>query len=196
MPDLTNPDIFADAIKSSIDLESLEKKFMFGMLYLYVEKGNEPFTGWVKTKHTNDQLHELGYLKDGMKEGLWIAWGENQSKYSEIYWKQDRMEGKFSLWHPNGQAKTIGQTTDGEVDGKWITFYESGLIAAKSSNRIGHLINLSVWEPSGSKCVESEVKDGNGSFYEYLENGSKFRQRIFKNGIETKRINYLDTTPP
>ena len=43
MPDLTNPDIFADAIKSSIDLESLEKKFMFGMLYLYVEKGNEPF---------------------------------------------------------------------------------------------------------------------------------------------------------
>lgn len=189
--DLSNPNVFEEAMETSIDLDSLNRKFMFGMLYLYVNEDNTPFSGWVKTKHSNNRINKLGYLKSGMKEGLWITWDENQSKLSEIHWTEDRMEGKLTFWHPNGQAKTIGLATDGEVDGNWTDYYSSGQIAAKSSNRLGHLVNLSTWKPDGSKCPQSGVKDGNGVFYEYHEDGSKFRQRTFKNGIETKRINYV-----
>jgi antitoxin component YwqK of YwqJK toxin-antitoxin module len=190
VPDLSNADVFEEAMENSIDLDSLNRKFMFGMLYLYVDGDDSPYSGWVKTKHSDNRINKLGYLKNGMKEGLWITWDINQSKHSEIHWTEDRMEGKLSFWHPNGQLKTIGLATDGEVDGNWTDYYSSGQIAAKSLHRLGHLVNLSAWKPDGSTCPQSGVKDGNGIFYEYREDGSKFRQRTFKNGIETTRINY------
>jgi antitoxin component YwqK of YwqJK toxin-antitoxin module len=187
VPDLSDPAVFTDANQSAVDLSTLERKFMYGMFHLWVDEGGEPFTGWAKSTNSHKSLQELGYLKEGRKEGLWISWDENKTKVSEIYWTEDRMNGSFLGWHENGRVKVTGQTNDGEVDGEWSCFYKSGQIASRSINQIGHLVEVSVWKPDGSICEESNVIGGNGSFLCYFEDGSIEHKRIFEYGVETSR---------
>lgn len=187
VPDLSDPTVLADAKTRAIELKLLERKFMYGMFHLFVDEEGKPFTGWVKSMNPSGQISELGYLIDGRKEGLWISWNEQGNKLSEIFWAEDRMEGPFKAWHPNGQVKVAGQTRDGEVDGPWTEYYASGQIAYQSVNRIGHLVEISVWRPDGTLCSDSRVRDGNGTFLRYFENGSVELKRAFVNGVETSR---------
>jgi len=187
VPDLADADTFSEAIQEAVDLKSLERKFMYGMFYLWVDKTEKPFSGWVKSTSAPHQIIELGYLKNGRKEGLWVSWYDNKNRKSEIYWTEDRMHGPFKIWHPDGTIKVIGQTEDGEVDGEWTEYYDSGQIANLSMNRIGHLVEISVWKPDGSSCPQSRVIDGNGSFTRYLKDGRVEYVREFQNGVETTR---------
>ncbi|MEL0098381.1 MAG: hypothetical protein VW907_02360, partial [Opitutae bacterium] len=159
VPDLAEPSTFSEAEQNAIELGTLQRKFKYGMFYLYVDSDDSPFSGWVKTTNPNYQLTELGYLLDGRKEGLWIAWDENGTKQSEIYWTEDRMEGSFTVWHPNGQIRVMGQTRDGEVDGEWTEYYSNGQLSYRSTNHIGHLVGISVWKPDGSVCQKSTVTE-------------------------------------
>jgi len=190
VPDLTESTVMADAKSSAIELQTLERKFMYGMFYLYVEDGDDPFTGWVKTSGLQGQLLEIGYLKDGLKEGRWMKWDENGSKLSEIDWHEDRMEGNFQVWHSNGQLEFDGQTSDGEVDGEWKEYYPDGQLASRSINQIGHLVEIKVWKPNGSLCKESQVRRGNGVFHEYYIDGTLKRFRRFSKGVEIERRKY------
>ena len=188
VPDLSESDIFAKAENDAVNLKSLDRKFMYGMFDLWVDKEEGvPFTGWAKSTHMQDHLKELGYLKNGRKEGLWMSWDENGTKISEVYWTEDRVHGSFLGWHSNGKIKVIGQTKDGEVDGKWTEYYASGQLASRSLNQMGHLEKISVWHPDGSACEESMVIDGNGTFTRYLEDGRVEHVRSFANGVETSR---------
>ena len=187
VPDLADPEVLQKAKKEAILLETLERKLMYGMLQLYVDQEEIPYTGWVRKNNANQGQYTLGYLKKGRKEARWISWDENETKRTEVEWKEDRMEGSFKVWHNNGRNKVTGSTTDGEVDGKWLEYYSTGKIACRSFNRIGHLVEIKVWRPDGSPCPESKVVNGNGSFIRYFENGQIEHLRVFQDGIEISR---------
>ena len=187
VPDLSESGIFAMAANDAVNLKSLERKFMYGMFDLWVDKEEDPFTGWAKSTHMQDHLKELGYLKNGRKEGLWMSWDENGTKISEVYWTEDRVHGSFLGWHSNGKIKVIGHTKDGEVNGKWTEYYASGQIACRSLSQMGHLEKIFVWQPDGSACEQSMVIDGNGTFIRYLEDGRVEHVRTFAKGVETSR---------
>jgi len=187
VPDLAEPEVLQKAKMEAIPLETLERKLMYGMLQLYVDHQETPYTGWVRQNDANQSQYSLGYLKKGRKEGRWISWDENGTKRMEIEWKEDRMEGTFRVWHSNGRNKVIGQTTDGEVDGKWQEYYSTGKIACRSLNQIGHLEEIEVWRPDGSLCPDSRLVNGKGSFLRYFENGKIEHLRVFQDGIETSR---------
>lgn len=190
VPDITDATVMAEAKSSAIELQTLERKFMYGMFYLYVKEGDAPFTGWVKTSGLHGQLLEIGYLKDGRKEGRWMKWDENGSKFSEIDWHEDRMEGTFKVWYSSGKQKVDGQTSDGEVDGEWKEYYSDGQLASSSFNQVGHLVEIKVWKPDGSACKESKVSGGSGAFYRYYSDGTIEQYRRFSQGIETERKEY------
>ena len=187
IPDLEEPDIFKEAENEGILLSSLQRKFMYGMFYLYVDKSGNPYTGWAKEWNQEELQTYLGYLKDGRKEGTWISRDENGTTRTKIGWTEDRMEGIFKIWHANGQIKVDGKTHDGEVDGEWREFYSTGQLACNSINNNGHLISIRVWNPDGTRCSLSQVTDGNGTFFSYLENGQPVHKRIFSEGVETSR---------
>ena len=187
VPDLTESDIFAKAENDAVNLKSLHRKFMYGMFHLWVDHEGGPFTGWAKSTHMQDHLKELGYLKNGRKEGFWMSWDVNGTKISEVYWTEDRVHGSFLGWHSNGKIKVIGQTKDGEVDGNWSCYYKTGQIANRSVTQVGHLIEAFVWKPDGSNCTKSRVIDGNGFFARYSENGQIEYIQEFANGVETSR---------
>ena len=187
VPDLAEPEVLQKAKAEAIPMETLERKLMYGMLQLYVDREEIPYTGWVRQTDAKQSHYTLGYLKKGRKEARWISWDGNGTKRTEAEWKEDRMEGTFRVWHGNGRNKVTGQTTDGEVDGKWLEYYSTGKVACRSLNQTGHLVEIEVWRPDGSLCPDSRVVNGNGSFLRYFENGKIEHLRVFQDGIETSR---------
>ena len=119
VPDLSESGIFAMAANDAVNLKSLERKFMYGMFDLWVDKEEDPFTGWAKSTHMQDHLKELGYLKNGRKEGLWMSWDENGTKISEIYWNEDRMNGPYCLaleWKDKSNWSYQGWGSEWQMD--------------------------------------------------------------------------------
>ena len=185
-PDLQDPETFEHAIREAVPVEKLTRKRMYGMLMLYVDKDENPYTGWVRKDWKEGELKELGYLEDGQKQGTWMSWHANGVKESEIHWENDQMHGAFEVWHINETVNTVGQTKDGEVDGEWKRYYSSGQLAEIALNQIGHLVRIKVWHPDGTPCKDSHVEGGNGAYNMYEENGTLKERRVFRSGVQTK----------
>jgi antitoxin component YwqK of YwqJK toxin-antitoxin module len=183
IPDLQDSQIMEEAKAQAVSLDSLERKLMYGMIQLYVDRKEEPFSGWVKQSDSKDSITSLGYLKKGQKEGIWLEWYPNGSIRAKTGWHQDRYEGEFKGWYPNGRIKVIGQTSDGEVDGQWKSFYTSGLPASESISETGLAVSAKVWTPSGEPCPHTNLKNGNGILYQYQEDGSVLKIQKFANGV-------------
>ena len=51
IPDLEQKEVLEKAKKEAIELSSLTKEFMYGMMWLYVNENNNTFSGWVKESY-------------------------------------------------------------------------------------------------------------------------------------------------
>ena len=71
------------ASEDAVSLHTLERKRTYGMIMLYVDNDDEPYTGWVKSE-TNGMLSKMGYLKKGQKQGVWMAWHPNVQIFSDM----------------------------------------------------------------------------------------------------------------
>ena len=56
------------ASKDAVGLETLERKRMYGMIMLFVDKYDEPYTGWVKSEINRYTFH-TGLSQKGTKTG-------------------------------------------------------------------------------------------------------------------------------
>ncbi|MDA8774715.1 hypothetical protein N9N13_03225 [Opitutales bacterium] len=184
--DIRDSHALENAKEEAIEISKLKKEFKYGMVWIYVDDNNDSFSGWVKKSYSDKKLSELGYLKNGQKQGLWLSWHENGQKAGEVEWHNDRLSGTYDLWHENSNLHVSGQTMDGEMNGEWKEYYTTGRLEAHSDHNMGKLIWKKVWLPNGQKCVQSEVKNGNGFYFEYNETESSSLKRIFKNGREIK----------
>ena len=187
IPDLGDPETLEEAKQDAIPLESLNRKLMYGMIVLYVDQKDEPYSGWVRENHSDKSLKTLGFLKGGQKFGLWLHWHKNQVMSLASEWYQDRLQGSYRAWHDNNRTQVIGQTLDGEMNGEWKEYYRNGEIRRLSHNQMGKLIWTQVWRPDGVLCPVSKVEDGNGTYCEYEVNGSLIIQRTFSLGVEKKK---------
>ena len=185
VPDINDPEVLSEAKTKAIPLHSLNRKLMYGMIKLFVDDGDDPFNGWAKQESPAGKIKKLGYLKDGQKEGTWLSWHSNGQLESKISWHKDQYVGHFQVWHPNGQVKALGQTKDGEVDGKWLNFYQSGTVASESISKLGLAVSSKTWTPDGQPCKKTDLVDGNGTLYQYEENGSVHKIIFFQKGIGT-----------
>lgn len=186
-PDLRDTETFEHAVRQAVPIEKLSRKRMYGMIMLFVDENDTPFTGWVKKEWENGLIKELGYLEDGQKQGIWMKWHANEVKESEIHWVNDLMHGPFVVWYKNGNLRVRGQTKDGEVDGEWTQFYLSGKLERRSQNRIGKLVSMKVWLPDGQLCPHSRVEKGDGTWNTYEANGTLKERRTFRAGIEIEK---------
>ncbi len=185
-PDLNDPKTLNEAKAEAVLLSKINKEFKYGMVWLYVDEDNKSFTGWVKETHSNQSFKKLGYLKNGQKQGLWMEWYKNGLQESKIMWNQDRLSGDYLLWYINEKPHVIGQTLGGEMDGEWKEYYSNGKLQAHSFNDLGKCISKKIWRIDGEICSESNVKNGNGKYIQYKENGEQPRTRTIRDGVEIK----------
>ena len=185
VPDINDQQVLFEAKANATPLPSLNRKLMYGMIQLYVDADDAPFNGWVKQDNPEGKIEKIGYLEDGQKEGTWLSWYRNGQLESKINWHNDQYVGHFQVWHPNGEVKALGQTKDGEVDGKWLNFYQTGILASRSMSNVGLAISSQTWTPDGQLCKKTNLVDGNGTVYQYEENGSVHKVTFFQKGIGT-----------
>tara|TARA_Y100000031_G_C8030848_1_gene297052 strand:- start:63 stop:557 length:495 start_codon:yes stop_codon:yes gene_type:complete len=104
-------------------------------------------------------------------------------------------DGLHTEWYDNGRKEKEGTYKNGKKDGKWTTYYENGQIhfelnykdytTSYDSVRKKLIVHgkryvINVWSKDG----ELLVKDGNGKWTSYYENGEIERERNYKDGKE------------
>ena len=79
------------------------------------------------------EYHESGALKiegiqneKGNRQGLWISYYENGTKWSESYYVDGKRDGHSLTFYPNGQVRYIGEYKNDEQVGSWKFYDEEG----------------------------------------------------------------------
>ena len=106
------------------------------------------------------------------------------TKGEELYAPNDQAAytGWVKLMYPNGQIMILGQIKDGKQDGLVTKWYENGQKRQEENYKDYKLMSAVGWKPNGDKCPETNVKDGNGLWVWYKEDGTESFRKTYKNG--------------
>ena len=106
------------------------------------------------------------------------------TKGEELYAPNDQAAytGWVKLMYPNGQIMILGQIKDGKQDGLVTKWYENGQKSQEENYKDYKLMSAVGWKPNGEKCPVTNVKDGNGVWVWYKEDGTESFRKTYKNG--------------
>ena len=90
--------------------------------------------------------------------------------------------GKAESFYENGQKKGEVNFKDGKEDGLWTFWYENGQKKWEWNYKDGKLWTAIGWKPNGEKCPESNIKDWNGVWVLYDDDGTVSHRRTYKDG--------------
>jgi antitoxin component YwqK of YwqJK toxin-antitoxin module len=76
--------------------------------------------------YPNHSIKSAGPAKDNKKFGLWTAWFNDGTKWSEGEFKYDVADGIHTVWYQNGQKYYEGKYFLGEKVGPWKFWNEKG----------------------------------------------------------------------
>ena len=109
---------------------------------------------------------------------------ERGTKGEELYApnEQAAYTGWAKLIYPNGQIMILGQFKDGKLNGLSTGWYENGQKRQEESYKDRKLMSAVGWKPNGEKCPMTNVKDGNGLWVWYKEDGTESFRKTYKNG--------------
>ena len=117
---------------------------------------------------------DLGYIKNGGKEGLWTWWFENGRKKNEGTYKDGKENGLHKWWYENGHKSEERTYKNGIKEGLWTKWYNNGQKGIEETYKDGELNGLEThWYENGQKSSEKTYKDGKFiSKKEWNEDGS------------------------
>jgi len=126
----------------------------------YLTNPSEPFTGKNKCYHSNGNLSEEGYYKNGKVFGNWNGWHENGQKSYESFSKEFIPYGEWTGWHENGEIASKEEYKNGIPYGERTFWYENGQVKKKVYYKDGMMNGvLTVWHENGQKKQEITYKD-------------------------------------
>ena len=96
-------------------------------------------------------------------------------------------DGLQVFWHENGQKMRESLFEQGiEVNQKG--WYSNGQIAADVIFKSGKINSGSKWKPNGEICPISSIKNGNGVWVHYNDDGSEKEMHEFIKGVRVTDI--------
>lgn len=148
----------------------------------------------VKEWYRNGQIKLEQRFRAGKKNGQWITWYENGVKESEKNYFNGLIHGLVQQWNLKGEIRYKGNfiadtLKNSSIKDGWTTeWFENGQKKLEQHYNRGRLDGLSNrWYRSGQRLETGKFYNGSGISYTWDENGKKIRERIFENGIPTKK---------
>ena len=134
--------------------------------------------------YADGQKESEANYKNGKVHGLWTSWNENGQKWVEVNLNMGQKEGLRIFWHKNGQKRLEESFHDDKKHGSEISWYENGQRRSENSYQNGKLMVASLWKPNGDKCLDTNVRNGDGHLVEWNSNGNghKVEEGKYKNG--------------
>jgi len=177
--DLDDKETRDKIIAEAIDRDKLQKRGTKGE-ELYAPNEQTPYTGWAKSMHENGQVSRLQHYMNGKMDGLFIAWYENGQKEKEVTLKDGKMDGLWTDWCEYGQKRREMNWKDGEPNGLTTIWNENGQKEAELNFKDDQIISILAWKPNGEKCPVTNVKNGNGVWIRYNEDGTELFRSTYK----------------
>ncbi|UKN00901.1 hypothetical protein K6119_14290 [Paracrocinitomix mangrovi] len=84
--------------------------------------------------HPNGQLSIEGKLNEnGNREGLWVSYYDNGTKWSESYYSDGIKEGHSLTFFPNGKVRYVGEYKADKKTGLWKFYDEEGNLSKEEN---------------------------------------------------------------
>ncbi|CZF79406.1 MORN repeat variant [Grimontia celer] len=186
---------------------------------------------------SHGRIEKKGTFENGMKQGAWLTFKEGikhstsnyqrdfrQGDYQKYYpsgkvffhctMKNDKCDGKFTIYHENGKVSEEGNYLSGYREGPVTFFYESGAVYIKANYSHNHFIDdFSSYYESGNLessgkfvsqfgyvediyGISSEIaitgERYEGEWLYYYDNGNLRRKGSFEYGERTGLWYYYD----
>ena len=141
--------------------------------------------GWVVLKkvwHPNGNNHILRSYVRGTLNGRYIDWHDNGFRAMDGFSKMGNKSGLWKVWYPNGQLREEGYWGNGQADGIFEEWYMCGKKAVEQVFDNGKLISAVVWKPSGERCKNSQVVNGEGVIIKYDKDGKELNRNLIISG--------------
>jgi len=111
------------------------------------KEGNEiSEDGSIITRYLNDLIKSESYYKDGKLNGKWTSWFENGQKQLEVNYKDGKLNGKWSSWFESGQIKSERNYKDSKRDGKSTSWNKNSQIKSEKIYKDDELVEELVIE--------------------------------------------------
>ena len=148
------------------------KQIRNGLVYLPNE--TKPFTGGFVGWYPNGQKKEEVNYIDGLAVGTRTVWIEQ-------YYKDGKLDGKYTRWDLNGTKAEESNYKDGKEDGQRLTWwYRNGKKESETNYKDGKKDGNSIlWFKNGQKRKESNYIDGKKTSFIVM--------RLKKIGINPKK---------
>lgn len=86
----------------------------------------KPVTDGHQVIHTQDGGRMEGFLRNGKRDGPWVAYFANGGVRSRTTYAAGVEEGPMEVFHENGMTYYFGQYSQGRTVGEWIFFDPQG----------------------------------------------------------------------
>ncbi|MBK9590336.1 MAG: hypothetical protein IPO32_02165 [Crocinitomicaceae bacterium] len=84
--------------------------------------------------HESGGIKIRGFYNDNLtREGLWLSYYENGTKWSEAYYSEGKRNGHNITFYPSGKIRFVGEYKDDKKTGTW-TFYDEAGVVTKIEN--------------------------------------------------------------
>lgn len=121
--------------------------------------------------HTNGTMSDSGSYFESRRHNLWKSWYENGNLRNTGSFNRNYQDGFWKTYYENGQPESEGNYKKGELKGIWQNYHTDGQLAEEieylSDDKV---LIVNVWD----KDAKQIVKDGNGHFKTYDENGNLY----------------------
>jgi len=113
----------SDEIETSVDNNEAEVQ----LEEVVEENQNTTTSGESIEYYPNGAVKMKGNLDaDGNRNGLWVSYYDNGTKWSESYYANGKRAGHSLTFFPNGQVRYIGEYQNDEKTGTWKFYDEEG----------------------------------------------------------------------
>jgi len=148
-----------------------------------LEKGNlvRPLIG---SPNEEEKLELNDKDGDLVNSTLYHYFDTGQIK-SEKNYKDDKQDGKTTIWYKSGKLKIEMNYKEDKLHGKRVVFYENGQKSEEGNYKDGKEDGkYTQWHKNGQIMMELHYKDGkeDGKWTWWYKNGQKWAERNYKNG--------------
>ncbi len=167
---------------------------------------NEKLNGkYIEYYDNGKKLEEADY-KDGVITGTFKSWYGNGNLKSEGAYKNGLKEGEWKYYHEEGYLNNSGNYKAGKEDGIWksldqegkvfselkysggkiegdANFYDDGKLWSVLTFGKGNIKKYKYYDKNNKVISEGVEKNGVLDLKSFYADGSRFRERIYKDGI-------------
>jgi len=133
----------------------------------------------------NNVTQTLGEYENGLHTGLWKWFTKDSVLIRSAFYKNGLLEGESTIYYTNGNIHYVGQYKEAKRTGicKW--YYENGQLEQEALYKDDLRIEvISSYDQNGRKRNAGTLKNGNGTWIKYDDDGKIREINKYRNGVK------------